>query len=83
MIWAGLGRYQEAVDYYDKALVLNLNGARICSNRCAALAKLHRYDEAVAHFDRALEVDPLNADAWYCRGEALRRLSRIGGRQKS
>jgi tetratricopeptide (TPR) repeat protein len=46
------------------------------NNKGAALAKLHRYDEAVAHFDRAIQIDPLNADARYCRGEALRRLSR-------
>jgi tetratricopeptide (TPR) repeat protein len=35
-----------------------------------------RYDEALAEFDRAIELDPADASAIACRGQALQNMER-------
>ena len=65
-----LGRHEEAVASYDRALVLNPNLAAAWSNRGIALGNLGRHEEAVASYDRALDLNPNYAEAWVNRGIA-------------
>jgi tetratricopeptide (TPR) repeat protein len=58
-----LGKYNEALDCFDKALLLNPGVSNIWLNRGIALVKLNDFEEAMDCFDRALQLDPNNESA--------------------
>ena len=53
-----LGRYDEAIGCYDKALEIKPEYANAWNNKGIALGNLERSDEAIRCFDKALEIDP-------------------------
>ena len=53
-----LGRYEEAITSYDKALELKPDLHQAWTNRGVALGNLGRYEEAIASYDKALEIKP-------------------------
>jgi tetratricopeptide (TPR) repeat protein len=71
-----LGRYEEAVASYDKAIEIKPDDEEAWNNRGIALRNLGRYEEAVASYDKALEIKPDFETAWNNRGNALRNLGR-------
>ena len=71
-----LGRYEEALASYDRALEIKPNNDEAWYYRGNALHKLGRYEEAITSYDRALEIKPNNDEAWYYRGDALYNLGR-------
>jgi tetratricopeptide (TPR) repeat protein len=66
-----LGRFSDAVEYYDKAIAINPNNADAWLNRGYSLARLDRHAEAIAAFDRAIAINPNDANAWVNRGNSL------------
>ena len=53
-----LGRYEEAIKEYDKAIAINLNYT-LHNNKGAALGNLlDKYEEAIKEYDKALAIDP-------------------------
>lgn len=80
---ANAGKYQEALDAADKALVMNVTSmtALIQSNRAGILVALHREDEAIAAADASLAVEgnltTAHSIAWWNKGNALRALGKI------
>jgi tetratricopeptide (TPR) repeat protein len=62
------GRYQEAIEYYDRALAMDPNDVSALNNKGNALGDLGRYQEAIEYYDRALAIDPNDADALYNKG---------------
>ncbi len=73
----GLGRYEEAVAGYDRAIALEPRRAASHVNRGLALQHLGRYEDALASYDAAVALDPSSADAQTDRGTALENLGRI------
>jgi tetratricopeptide (TPR) repeat protein len=72
-----LGRLDEAVASYDKAIEFKPDNDAAWYNRGVALHKLGRLDDAVASYDRAIEFKPDKDEAWNNRGVALRKLDRL------
>ena len=66
-----LGRYDEAIQYYDKALQIDPNDTVALNNKGVALSDLDRYDEAIQNYDKALQIDPNYTDALNNKGNAL------------
>jgi tetratricopeptide (TPR) repeat protein len=66
-----LGRYEEAVECYDK--IPEIYPKDTCSwfNRAITFDELGRYDEALKCYDKANEIDPNDANAWYNKGMLL------------
>ncbi len=60
-----LGRYEEAIASYDKAIETQPNDDETWYNRGYALFTLKRTEEALASYHRAIELNPNNASAWY------------------
>jgi tetratricopeptide (TPR) repeat protein len=79
-----LGRYEEALSAYDKALELlnrtspqdSENLAIYYTNKASTLDNLGRYEEAIQVYDQALSLDPNNVDAHINKGVSLSNLER-------
>ena len=67
----GLGKYDEAIQAYEKAIEINPQYALAWNGKGVALSVQGKYDEAITAFDRAIEINPQDASAWNNKGNAL------------
>lgn len=70
--YAGLERYETALDAYRQAIQLDDNFAAPQVKRGDTLSKLGRYPEAIDAYRRALQIDPANAGPWNSLGDVYR-----------
>jgi len=66
-----LGKYQEAIKCYDKALEINPALTDVWSNKGNTFKNLGKTREAIGCYDKALEINPRNVEAWCNKGIAL------------
>ena len=71
-----LGRYQEALDAYGKALSIDPDRVNVSCNVGNMLGRLGRYQEALNTYDKALSIDPGSVCAWAGKGDILGNLGR-------
>ncbi|MDB9512012.1 tetratricopeptide repeat protein, partial [Kamptonema animale CS-326] len=71
-----LGRFEEAIASYGKAIEFKPDYHGAWNNRGLALGNLGRFEEAIASWDKAIEFKPDFHEAWYNRGVALGNLGR-------
>jgi len=71
-----LGRPDEAMRCFDKALELDPSYANAWTNKGSGLSNLGRFEEAIRCFDKALELAPRDSAAWYSKGTSLHNLGR-------
>jgi predicted TPR repeat methyltransferase len=69
-------RFTEALDAYDKIIVLDSTIAQTHNNRGVILQNFGRHTDALDSFDRAIELESNFSDAHINRGNALRLLRR-------
>lgn len=67
-----LERYEEAVNYCDRALDLDRSDAMVWTNKAVALGRWGKYDEEMSCYERALSIAPALGLAWSNKGYALR-----------
>ncbi|PID58434.1 MAG: hypothetical protein CR986_07825 [Ignavibacteriae bacterium] len=72
----GLGRQEEAIAAYDKALEIKPDSHEAWYNKGDALDALGRQEAAIAAYDKALEIKPDDHEAWDNKGTALFQLGR-------
>jgi tetratricopeptide (TPR) repeat protein len=65
------GRYEEAIQYYDKVLEIEPNDVYVLYNKGNAFYSLGNYTEAIQYFDKALEIEPRLVEALTNKGLAL------------
>ena len=75
--YLNMGKYDEALAGFDRAIELRPNSALALNDRGVILRKLGRYEEAVATYDRAIALQPDYALAFNNRGNSLERLGRF------
>lgn len=63
--------YQQAIQYWDRAIAIEPNYYQAWSNRGLALKNLGAWAEALESYEKALEIEPNYSKAWYNRGIAL------------
>jgi tetratricopeptide (TPR) repeat protein len=66
-----LGKYDEAIQAFNKAIEINPRNESTWISKGVALGNLGKYGEAVQAFDRAIEINPKNDVGWYLKGAAL------------
>lgn len=71
-----LGRYDEAMTFFDLAVEHDPGLARAWYFRGLALNGLGRFDEALACLDRVVSLEPRDPNAWVEKGRALTRSGR-------
>jgi tetratricopeptide (TPR) repeat protein len=69
-----LGRYEEAIACYDKALENDPRLDKAWSNKGTISYNLGRFEEAIACFNKALEINPNSKKARELKQSSLRRL---------
>jgi Flp pilus assembly protein TadD len=52
------GTFEQALSYFEQALLMDQNDAKVWNLKGAALRSMGRYDEALECFNKALELDP-------------------------
>ena len=73
---ANLGKYQQAIECFDKAIEINPNDVNIWNSKGTAFHYQSKYQQAIECFDKAIEINPNDADAWYNKGVALHYLTK-------
>ena len=66
-------RYNDAVNFYNKALEIQPEYYEVLLNRGTALDKLRHDEEAIASYDRAIQIEPNKYEPWHNRGVTLQR----------
>ncbi len=74
-----LGHSEDALQYLNKALVINPHSSFAWSHKGGALLDLGRMEEALLALDKALEINPRLAQAWSHKGSALGRRGGLTG----
>ena len=68
------GDYDEAIDYYGKAIELNSKNSEAYLFRGSAWDELKEYNKAIADYDEAIKLNPNDDLAYNNRGNALYKL---------
>lgn len=66
-----MGRYEEAVGAYDKAIALKPDYVEAWRNKGLSLSLLGRGPESAEAFNHALLINPQDMETWYYRALAL------------
>jgi len=74
-----MGKYEEAIKYYNRALEIDPEHTRIINSKGDSLYLLQKYEEALECYNRALETDPAHIDSWGDKGTALTALKKYDG----
>lgn len=59
------GRYEDAIEFYNKAIQSNPEDYKSWCAKGVVLTKMQRFDEAIQAFNQALRINSDCADAWY------------------
>ncbi len=57
------GRFNESLDYFDKALSIDPKNVAVLFHKANAIAGLGNYTRAITYYDRMLTLDPKNVAA--------------------
>jgi len=76
VVHTSLGRYEAALQCYDRALALRPDFVQALSNRGAVLKKIRRHQEALESFDRALGLQADHVEVLNNRAGVLQELGR-------
>ena len=57
------GQYDDALNLFQKAILLNRNDTDLWNLKGIALRSLGRYNEAIECFNKSLEIDPRDKNA--------------------
>jgi tetratricopeptide (TPR) repeat protein len=71
-----LGKPEEALEAFDKAIELDPKFAQAYYNKGNALGKLGKPEEALVAYEKAIEIDQKDAQAYYNKGNALGELGK-------
>jgi len=72
----GNKQYDQAIEWYSKAIKLDPNDSAFYSNRCAAYMGMNKFEEALADAEQCVVLQPKWVKGYYRKGSALVSLGR-------
>ena len=73
----GLQKYDEAVNAYKQAIIIDPNYPNAYNNMGVALKEQGKLEEAIEAYNKALAIKPDNAEAYYNMGNALKEQGKL------
>ena len=70
------GKYEEAIECFDKAIEINPDFVCAWHGKGRVLYEQGKYEEAIKCYDKAIEIDPNLAYVWHGKALALDKLGR-------
>lgn len=70
------GKYNEAVEWYSKAVAVDPNNETLYSNRAASFSALNKHPEALADAEKCIQLKPSWVKGHFRKGIALCKLGR-------
>jgi tetratricopeptide (TPR) repeat protein len=67
----GYARYNESLEYFDEALVLDPDFSEAWVAKAVALHNMKQYGEAIRCYDKALALAPRDAGTWHLKAVTL------------
>jgi serine/threonine protein kinase len=71
-----LGKYQKAIECFDKAIKIDKDDHKVYLNRGLAHHLLSQYEKAITDYEKVIELNPWYAKAYNNRGNAHLRLGK-------
>jgi tetratricopeptide (TPR) repeat protein len=71
-----LGKYEEAIASYERAISIKPDREEVWSWRGNSLHNLGKYEEAIASYERAISIKPDREEVWSWRGNSLHNLGK-------
>ena len=68
------GNYEEAIDFFNKALEINRKNENAWYRKGLALSDIEKYKEALKAYNEAIKINPEHGKAWHNKGIALNNL---------
>jgi len=68
------GNYEEAIDFFNKALEINRKNENAWYRKGLALSDIEKYKEALKAYNEAIKINPEHGNAWHNKGIALNNL---------
>lgn len=75
----GMGRFEEAIRCFDRALRIHPRFARAWAGRGLASNALRQYQDAIRSYDESLRLDPRDPAVWHDKGNSLCAIGRLEG----
>jgi tetratricopeptide (TPR) repeat protein len=69
---AGFQKYDEAVNAYKQAIIINPNYPDAYNNMGVALKEQGKFEEAIEAYNKATSINPVYAEAYFNMGNALK-----------
>jgi|TARA_B100000809_G_C14654416_1_gene357198 Flp pilus assembly protein TadD len=57
------GKFDEALDFFERALILNQDDPDLWNSKGIILRSMGRYEEAMESFNKSLKIDPRDKNA--------------------
>ena len=70
------GRYEEAIEAYNKAIEINPQDINAWNCKGNAFSNLGKYEEANEAYDEAIKINPQFVDIWFNKGNVLCNLTK-------
>ena len=77
MVYDNMGRFDKAIEDFDKAIALNPSYLDAYNNRGLVFKEMGRFDKAIEDFDKATALNPSDPDPYYNRGVAFAEMGKF------
>jgi len=77
LIFDKMGRFDKAIEDYDKAIAVNPFWSAAYYNRALIFDRMGRFDKAIEDYDKAIALNPSDPNAYYNRALIFDRMGRF------
>ena len=77
MVFDNMGRFDKAIEDFDKAIALNPSYLDAYNNRGLVFEEMGKFDKAIEDFDKAIALNPSDPDPYYNRGVVFTKMGKF------